>query len=136
MESSGRRRRVRVQATERKPDGDEQLEQAESSEDLQHRAEGGHRLERLKLLSHHYKITTRVEIFVGSCGLSQMAAAHVVSPGSKSKQQPEWLGANFRRVGHVSFSPNSHTAFKARELKTVHLDSIEGQFLKLVFHKV
>jgi centrosomal protein CEP104 len=82
------------------------------------------RLDRLKILSHQYKIATRVEIFVGvAAGKKQPGAGAGAGAAAMSG---EWLAANFRRLGHISFSSNSHTGFKARELKSVHLEEREG----------
>ena len=42
--------------------------------------------------------------------------------------------ARYTRLGYVELSSNERTDFKARELKSVHVDA-EGLFLKLVLHK-
>jgi len=42
--------------------------------------------------------------------------------------------AKYTRLGYVELSPNERTDFKARELKSVHVDA-EGTFLKFVLHK-
>ncbi|XP_029362687.1 centrosomal protein of 104 kDa isoform X2 [Echeneis naucrates] len=40
----------------------------------------------------------------------------------------------WREVGYVSLSDNEKTGFKARELKSVHVDAI-GTYLRMTFHK-
>ncbi|GFO45194.1 centrosomal protein of 104 kda-like isoform x4, partial [Plakobranchus ocellatus] len=42
--------------------------------------------------------------------------------------------ARYARLGYVSLSDNEKTGFKARELKSVHVDAV-GHFLKLNIHK-
>ena len=41
----------------------------------------------------------------------------------------------FFRVGYITFDNNTSTGFKVRELKSVHLDGMTGEYLKLVFHE-
>eukprot|EP00116_Pleurobrachia_bachei_P001777 sb/3462039/ len=77
------------------------------------------RLRKLQILSHQYLVTRKVELFIGSC-----------RPGTS----PSFQTATFNRLGYISFEPNEKTSFKARELKSVHLDC-EGVFIKLVCHK-
>ncbi|XP_060582149.1 centrosomal protein of 104 kDa-like isoform X2 [Ruditapes philippinarum] len=77
------------------------------------------RLRKIQVLSHQYDIATRIEIFVGDV--------------------PEDLpcvldNARYTRLGYVSLSDNEKTGFKARELKSVHVDAV-GLFLKLNIHK-
>ncbi|XP_067873620.1 centrosomal protein of 104 kDa isoform X1 [Heterodontus francisci] len=77
------------------------------------------RIRKLQLLAHQYLISTKIEFYI-------------------SDSLPDHLGSHdvdrFRRLGYVSLSDNQKTGFKARELKSVHVDAI-GQYLKLTFHK-
>ena len=68
----------------------------------------------VQILSHQSKITSRVELFMGI--------------------GPNYIQAQFTRLGYLSLDPNERSAFKARELKSVYLKS-RGQFMKLVLHK-
>eukprot|EP00050_Salpingoeca_kvevrii_P002330 m.190977 g.190977 ORF g.190977 m.190977 type:complete len:1120 (-) comp10589_c1_seq3:1602-4961(-) len=77
------------------------------------------RVRKIQLLAHQYKISTKVEIFVG------MAA---------DVEQPCFSDCEFERLGHVSFSDNKASEYKSRELKSVHVDVI-GQFVKFVLRK-
>ncbi|XP_041061791.1 centrosomal protein of 104 kDa isoform X4 [Carcharodon carcharias] len=77
------------------------------------------RIRKLQLLAHQYLISTKIEFYI-------------------SDNLPDHLGSHhvekFHRLGYVSLSDNQKTGFKARELKSVHVDAI-GQYLKLTFHK-
>eukprot|EP00062_Callorhinchus_milii_P012732 gi/632960076/ref/XP_007895989.1/ PREDICTED: centrosomal protein of 104 kDa isoform X2 [Callorhinchus milii] len=78
------------------------------------------RIRKLQLLAHQYFISTKIELYI-------------------SQSLPDHFGSHyhterFRRLGYISLSDNEKTGFKARELKSVHVDAI-GQYLKLSFHK-
>nr|XP_014347345.1 PREDICTED: centrosomal protein of 104 kDa [Latimeria chalumnae] len=77
------------------------------------------RIRKLQLLAHQYMISTKIEFYVCE-SLPEYFTPH----------QSDW----FRRLGYVSLSDNEKTGFKARELKSVHVDAV-GQYLKLIFHK-
>ncbi|KAK6477548.1 centrosomal protein of 104 kDa isoform X1 [Huso huso] len=77
------------------------------------------RIRKLQLLAHQYMISAKIEFYV-------------------SDSLPEYFSPNqsdrFQRLAYVSLSDNEKTGFKARELKSVHVDAM-GQYLKLIFHK-
>nr|XP_005167010.1 centrosomal protein of 104 kDa isoform X1 [Danio rerio] len=77
------------------------------------------RIRKLQLLAHQYFIPSKVEFHVGD-----------MLPESNSAQQAHSL----HRLGYVSLSDNEKTGFRARELKSVHVDAV-GSFLKLTFHR-
>lgn len=77
------------------------------------------RIRKLQLLSHQFMISSKVEVLI-----SQVPAGH----------SPSLLTSKFKRLGYVGLSDNESTGFKARELKSIHLDA-EGHFMKLVLHK-
>lgn len=77
------------------------------------------RVRKLQLLSHQFMISSKVEVLI-----SQVPAGH----------SPSLLTSKFKRLGYVGLSDNESTGFKARELKSIHLDA-EGHFMKLVLHK-
>ncbi|XP_039599355.1 centrosomal protein of 104 kDa-like, partial [Polypterus senegalus] len=76
-------------------------------------------IRKLQLLAHQYMISAKIEFYI-------------------SDSLPEYFSSSnsdrFRRLGYISLSDNEKTGFKARELKSVHVDAI-GQYLKLTFHK-
>lgn len=67
-------------------------------------------LRQIQVLSHQYKIATRIELFVGVDG-------------------KDWT-----RLGYMSLDANERTQFKARELKSAFV-ACRGRFLKLVVHR-
>ncbi|ELT95484.1 hypothetical protein CAPTEDRAFT_170133 [Capitella teleta] len=77
------------------------------------------RLRKLQILSHQYLIATKIEFYVGD-----------VPDGTTVSLQ----NARYTRLGYVALSDNEKTGFKARELKSVHVDAV-GHFIKLVIHK-
>ena len=77
------------------------------------------RVRKLQILSHQYLIARKIELYIGTC-----------RPGTV----PSYQSASFSRLGYISFDANEKTTFKARELKSVHLDC-EGVYVKLVCQK-
>ncbi|XP_020607283.1 centrosomal protein of 104 kDa-like [Orbicella faveolata] len=77
------------------------------------------RVRKLQLLSHQFMISSKVEVLI-----SKVPAG----------QPPSLLTTKFKRLGYVGLSDNENTDFKARELKSIHLDA-EGHFVKLILHK-
>lgn len=76
------------------------------------------RVRKLQLLAHQYLIPAKVEFHIGD-----------TLPESSTPGLPGQL----RRLGYVSLSENEKTGFKARELKSVHVDAI-GTYLRITFH--
>ena len=75
-------------------------------------------LVQLQVLSHQYKIASKLELFVGTC-----------PDGDKiSYQKCKW-----KRLGYLSLDNNERSSWQARELKSVQLDAY-GRFLKIVAH--
>lgn len=62
--------------------------------------EGFHRIFKIQILLHHYKIPTRLELLVSTSGNDNQ----------------------FQKLGYVSIADNSQNSFKARELKTIYVD--------------
>uniref|UniRef100_A0A4W5PRU2 Centrosomal protein of 104 kDa n=1 Tax=Hucho hucho TaxID=62062 RepID=A0A4W5PRU2_9TELE len=77
------------------------------------------RVRKLQLLAHQYLISGKIEFHIGDRLLESD------SPG---------LSGPLRRLGYVSLSDNEKTGFKARELKSVHVDAI-GTYLRITFHR-
>ena len=66
-------------------------------------------MKRVQILSHHFKIPTRIEIFI------------------QNKD-------DYKRIGYVSLQSNDVNEFRARELKSIHLD-VMAKRIKLVLHR-
>jgi len=77
------------------------------------------RLRKIQILSHQFLVPTKIEFFVGD-----------VPDGTLLSLE----SARYARLGYVSLSDNEKTGFKARELKSVHVDAV-GHYLKLNIHK-
>lgn len=65
-------------------------------------------------MSHQSKIATRVELYAGA--------------------GPDYLHADFARLGYLSLDSNEASSYKARELKSVFLKA-HGSFIKLLLHR-
>ncbi|XP_071945572.1 centrosomal protein of 104 kDa-like isoform X2 [Antedon mediterranea] len=74
---------------------------------------------KLQILAHQFLIPTKIEFYMGDVPTHRLESLH---------------GARYKRLGYVSMSDNEKTGFKARELKSVHVNAV-GQFLKIVIHK-
>ncbi|KAK3104885.1 hypothetical protein FSP39_012411 [Pinctada imbricata] len=77
------------------------------------------RLKKIQILSHQCLVATKIEFYVGDV------------PDDMSQ---DLENARYTRLGYVSLSDNEKTGYKARELKSVHVDAT-GLFLKLNIHK-
>ncbi|XP_044066906.1 centrosomal protein of 104 kDa [Siniperca chuatsi] len=77
------------------------------------------RVRKLQLLAHQYLIPAKVEFHIGD------TLPETSTPG---------FPGQLRRLGYVSLSDNEKTGFKARELKSVHVDAI-GTYLRITFHR-
>ncbi|KAK9826624.1 hypothetical protein WJX74_006438 [Apatococcus lobatus] len=76
------------------------------------------KIHQIQLLSHEFKIATRVEIFTGN-----------LQPGSRDAQRCSW-----KRLGFLSFDKNERSGYQARELKSVHVNAT-AYLLRLVVHQ-
>ncbi|TPP62781.1 hypothetical protein FGIG_07563 [Fasciola gigantica] len=76
-------------------------------------------LRKIQLLSHQYLIASKIEFFVGDL---------------RDDDIRHYENARYTRLGYVSLSDNRSTEFKARELKSVHVDAM-GTFVQLLLHK-
>ncbi|XP_069550174.1 centrosomal protein of 104 kDa [Brachyistius frenatus] len=77
------------------------------------------RVRKLQLLAHQYLIPAKVEFHIGD---------------TLPETSPPGFPGQLRTLGYVSLSENERTGFKARELKSVHVDAI-GTYLRITFHR-
>ncbi|MEQ2269459.1 hypothetical protein XENORESO_004818 [Xenotaenia resolanae] len=77
------------------------------------------RIRKLQLLAHQFMIPAKVEFHVGD---------------SPPEASPPGFPGQFHRLGYVSLSDNEKTGFKARELKSVHVDAV-GTYLRITLHR-
>jgi centrosomal protein CEP104 len=86
---------------------------------------GNCRIQKLQLLAHHFKIPTKIELY---CGKTRARLDSGLENGDKS------LDVQWFNLGHVGFSDNYESGYKARELKSINIDA-QGEFLKIVVYK-
>ncbi|GAQ85746.1 Galactose-binding domain-like [Klebsormidium nitens] len=72
----------------------------------------------IQLLSHEFKISCKIEVFVG-----------LPPPGILDPSQ-----CPLKRLGYLSLDPNERSNHQARELKSVHVDT-PAQVIKFLLHK-
>eukprot|EP00803_Ostreobium_quekettii_P001792 evm.model.scf_816.1 EVM.evm.TU.scf_816.1 scf_816:1247-3376(-) len=82
------------------------------------RLEGPAQIQQIQVLSHEYKIATKMDIHVGTPVPSEGGAERV-----------EW-----KRLGYLSFDSNERSGYLARELKSVHVTS-RGSLLQFSAHR-
>mmetsp|Transcript_35768 Transcript_35768/g.93562 ORF Transcript_35768/g.93562 Transcript_35768/m.93562 type:complete len:1085 (+) Transcript_35768:113-3367(+) len=68
------------------------------------------RIRKIQVLSHEYKIASKLEIHVAT------------------------IPNQYRRLGHVSMSSNQTSEYQSRELKSVHVDAI-AKYVRLLIHE-
>eukprot|EP01116_Phalansterium_solitarium_P024298 TRINITY_DN8873_c0_g1_i1.p1 TRINITY_DN8873_c0_g1~~TRINITY_DN8873_c0_g1_i1.p1 ORF type:complete len:927 (+),score=253.83 TRINITY_DN8873_c0_g1_i1:109-2889(+) len=76
-------------------------------------------ISQIQFLSHQHKIASKIELFIGSPDPMNL---------------PAYGSAIWKRLGYLSLDSNSQTNYKARELKSVHVQAT-GLFLKVLLHK-
>ncbi|GFR45564.1 hypothetical protein Agub_g6958 [Astrephomene gubernaculifera] len=77
------------------------------------------KVQQIQILSHEYKIATRVEVFVGA-------------PENVLDAEPN--SCVFKRLGYLSFDSNERSNHQARELKSVHVN-VQAFLIRLVIHR-
>ncbi|KAG0724929.1 Centrosomal protein [Chionoecetes opilio] len=86
-------------------------------------------LSRLQILAHEHLISEKIELHIAD-----------INPDREERDKEEEEEevsihrANFTLLGHLKLSDNTHSNFKARELKSVSLQST-AVYLKLTLHK-
>ncbi|CAF0768941.1 unnamed protein product [Adineta ricciae] len=88
-------------------------------QELVFRFESYVRLKRLQLLCHQYLIASKIEFHIGDC---------------LSDEEVTYKNARYTNLGFIELSTNERSDYKARELKSIHVDA-DGWFLKLILHK-
>ena len=89
-----------------------------------------------QVLSHQFKIATKIELFIGSGPVYSSAKWKRLGYGPSIAIQI--IGACYMFLcccrRYMSLDSNERSNYKARELKSVYLDA-EGNFMKFVVHK-
>ena len=71
----------------------------------------------LQILAHQSKIPSKIEVVIGRNGTTFESCSEV------------------ERLGYISLDSNERSSFKARELKSVHLNADDVAFVKLIVHR-
>ncbi|KAF7722353.1 hypothetical protein EC973_003197 [Apophysomyces ossiformis] len=81
-------------------------------------------ISKIQILSHHYKIATKLDVYVG-----------VLKDGLVLEQSPEDddddMLIEFTRLGYVCLDNNMRAQFRARELKSIKVNA-DGEYIRLV----
>lgn len=92
----------------------------------------------MQLLSHQYLIASKIEFYIGDCADSEIKFENAkytrLGYNIDLEKKKLFNQLNFYFNRYVELQSNERTDFKARELKSVHVDA-EGTFLKFVVHK-
>ena len=84
----------------------------------------------MTLTSHQHLIPSSVELLVGA--VVQRASA---SSSQTAHTQADYVSATFQRLGCTRLDSNERSDFRAREVKTVHVNDATGHFLKLIVNE-
>jgi centrosomal protein CEP104 len=95
-------------------------------QELTLRFDGEVAIDAVQILGHEYRIPTRLEIYVQRPQLDR--SGRLLSPD-------EDVSPVLQKLGYISMDKNDASHHKARELKTVHLQSERAVALKLVLQK-
>ena len=107
-------------------------------QELTLRLEAAARLTQIQLLSHEFKIVGKVELLVGTFegpGGGAMSGNGSVGIPAPSATAADPSKATWRRLGFLAFDTNEGSGFSARELKSVALNGVPAQLLRLVIHR-
>eukprot|EP00347_Sterkiella_histriomuscorum_P005376 403356849 len=86
------------------------------------------RVKQVQMLSHQYKISSRVELYYYLPPKSLQGAPSIgqIKDGLSSDQ--------YLRIGYFQYNDNSRSDYQAREMKTLHVDVL-AQYLKIVLYQ-
>ncbi|CAO3698999.1 unnamed protein product [Rhizopus stolonifer] len=84
-----------------------------------HLLSGPARIQKIEILSHHFKIATKMDVYIGSIKEDCIP------------DTDEELMIEFTRLGFVRFDNNAGAQFRARELKSIKTN-MDGEYVRLV----
>ncbi|CAO3646454.1 unnamed protein product [Cunninghamella blakesleeana] len=86
---------------------------------------GPARISKIQLLSHHYKIATKVDIYIG------LLKEGTEDLSIESEEDEDDTLIEFTRLGYICFDNNARAQFRARELKSIKINA-DGEYIRLV----
>ncbi|GAB6024051.1 hypothetical protein CHUAL_008771 [Chamberlinius hualienensis] len=81
------------------------------------------RIFKIQILSHQFLIASQIKISVGD-----------LTDKQQDDDDHHLSAVKYKQLGFVSLSDNERTNFKARELKSIHVDVV-GTYIRFVIHK-
>ncbi|KAI9490222.1 hypothetical protein BDB00DRAFT_562985 [Zychaea mexicana] len=94
---------------------------------------GPARISKVQVLSHHYKIATKIDVYIGilkdPSSIQDDLDEHV-SPEDDEEDEDDMV-IEFTRLGYVSLDNNTRAQYRARELKSIKVNA-DGEYVRLV----
>ncbi|KAI8388725.1 uncharacterized protein BYT42DRAFT_244737 [Radiomyces spectabilis] len=91
-----------------------------------HLLNGPARINKIHILSHHYKIASKVDVYVGCLKYDDLN-----SEINSNEDGDDNMLIEFTRLGYVCFDNNVRAKFRARELKSIKVNA-DGEYIRLV----
>ncbi|KAK4513166.1 uncharacterized protein ATC70_012961 [Mucor velutinosus] len=95
-----------------------------------HLLSGASRISKVQILSHHFKIATRIDVYIGILKDPQDVLEDI-APDTPPSQDEDNMLIEFTRLGYVCFDNNARAQFRARELKSIKINA-DGEYVRLV----
>ncbi|KAI8073361.1 hypothetical protein BC940DRAFT_291149 [Gongronella butleri] len=93
-----------------------------------HLACGPARITKIQVLSHHYKIATKIDVYIG---LLKEPSDDMASVPTDDDDDDDDTLIEFTRLGYVCFDSNARAQYRARELKSIKINA-DGEYIRLV----
>ncbi|KAI7895464.1 uncharacterized protein EV154DRAFT_495006 [Mucor mucedo] len=95
-----------------------------------HLLSGTARISKVQILSHHFKIATKIDVYIGLLKDAKDILDDIAPDTPPSDDEDNML-IEFTRLGYVCFDNNARAQFRARELKSIKINS-DGEYVRLV----
>ncbi|KAI9313238.1 hypothetical protein BX666DRAFT_1981026 [Dichotomocladium elegans] len=88
---------------------------------------GPARISKVQILSHHYKIATKIDVYIG---ILKDSLGELDDPIAPNEDDEDML-IEFTRLGYVCLDNNARAQYRARELKSIKVNT-DGEYVRLV----
>ncbi|CEP16010.1 hypothetical protein [Parasitella parasitica] len=95
-----------------------------------HLLSGTSRISKVQILSHHFKIATRIDVYIGVLK-DPKDVLEEFAPDTPPSEDEDNMLVEFTKLGHVCFDNNARAQYRARELKSIKIN-VDGEFVRLV----
>ncbi|KAI8362787.1 hypothetical protein BD560DRAFT_437071 [Blakeslea trispora] len=95
-----------------------------------HLLSGASRISKVQILSHHFMIATKIDVYIGTLKDPQDILDDI-APDTPPIDDEDNMLIEFMRLGYVSFENNARAQFRARELKSIKINA-DGEYVRLV----